>query len=107
MNHFKTGVCFLLLSAALCGNAAPKFHFRTTRIPADGFAEPGEKIVFTAELMKDGKPAVLPFRSELRVEGKDVVVKKETDGSQWKPPPPPADSSTFPQPTFPKDRNVL
>ena len=52
MNHFKTGVCFLLLSAALCGNAAPKFHFRTTRIPADGFAEPGEKIVFTAELMK-------------------------------------------------------
>ncbi len=76
MFHFQKSICFLLLSAALCGSAAPKFYFRTTRVPADGFAKPGERIAFTAELIKDGAPAALPFQAQLTVEGKDVVVKK-------------------------------
>ena len=74
MNYFKKGICFLVFSAALCVNAAPKFYFRTTRVPADGFAKPGECVAFTAELIKDGAPAALPFQAQLTVEGKDVII---------------------------------
>lgn len=74
MLNKKRFFCGLLFASFLL-TAAPKYYFRTTREPADGFAKPGERIVFTAELMKDKKPADLPFRARLHVEGKNEAVK--------------------------------
>ena len=77
MTTGKNIFALILASFAITALAAPpKYRFQTTRIPSDGFARPGDKIVFTTRLLENGKPVTLPIKAYMHVEGTDTVVKE-------------------------------
>jgi cephalosporin-C deacetylase len=83
LHGMVAGGCLVLLTLLPVPSAvaaAPQYRFETTRSPADGYAQPGEKVAFTTRLLENGRPVDLPFQAVLHAEGSDPV-KQQATGS--------------------------